>query len=146
MKGAEQSANTEKIASTPRPGIELRPPANAADALLLSYRDWLSSQPERPTTSPHHLLLRSLRNTLTTQSLANRLPQGTSHGRTPHYWSLDKRNTYSMKDGREESVSWRSWFDSWSGRAGYFFRIRRLLCSFLFLFFLYLICLERIAQ
>ena len=54
---------TEKIASTPRPGIEPGPPANAADALPLSYRGWFSSQPERLTTSPHHLLLRSLRNT-----------------------------------------------------------------------------------
>ena len=49
VKGAEQSANTEKVASTPRPGIEPGPPANAADALPLSYRGWLSSQPERLT-------------------------------------------------------------------------------------------------
>ena len=44
MKGAEQSANMEKIASTPRPGIKPGPPANAGDALPLNYRDRLSSQ------------------------------------------------------------------------------------------------------
>ena len=55
VKGAEQSANAEKMASTPQPGIEPGPPANAAEALPLSYRGWLSSQPEQLTTSPHHL-------------------------------------------------------------------------------------------
>ena len=58
-KRKEQSSRRirKKIASTPRPGIKPGPPANAADALPLSYRGWLSSQPERLTTSPHHLLL-----------------------------------------------------------------------------------------
>ena len=42
-KGSTAFGETEKIASTPRPGIEPGPPANAADALPLSYRDWLSS-------------------------------------------------------------------------------------------------------
>ena len=42
-KGTQHSADTEKIASTPRTGIEPGPPAYAADALLFIYRDWPSS-------------------------------------------------------------------------------------------------------
>ena len=40
-KGNRAFGETEKIASTPRPGIEPGPQANADEALPLSYQGWL---------------------------------------------------------------------------------------------------------